>query len=668
MTRNHMHGLIRAHSISRRASLVQLGITAFIVLCFSCAIILFTAYRLNVQLEEQTDRICALAETSLASAVWQIDQSSARDFIDAVFRDETVVFAQVTTGREIMASKSRAQYAGMPFKAFTREHVFITKDIPIRKNGDWIGSFRLVVSTEANNTEVWIYSCAILGFALLLIMAISQTTIRFTQKIFFAPLARLEESAALIADGDLDAPIDTSAPNELGSLARAIDDMRESVRHLIQDLQGANTKLQKYQDILESRVRERTEELNAKNTSLNNALEEVRKSKKAADIANLAKSSFLASMSHEIRTPMNAILGMADVLWETELTEDQKEYVDVFRTAGEALLEILNDVLDLSKIEAGYMELEGTWFSLNEILDKTCALVDAQVYQKQLTLSCEVSNGIPDKLHGDPARLRQILVNLLGNAVKFTEKGSVSLTVEKMPNPGDEVLLQFSVADTGMGIPGQKLTTIFDAFTQADNSTTRKFGGTGLGLAISRKLAQLMGGRIWAESTPGKGSTFHFTARFKGDSEAAPVPTAFPTANKELPQLPTANILMFEDSNYNAFVIQTYLKDTSCSITVVENGRDGVEAFKNGTWDLVLMDIQMPIMNGYEATRTIREWEQKNGVAQVPIIAMTAYTLNEEAKQCLSAGANHHLPKPVKKSALFDAIRRFAGTTPSSEE
>lgn len=654
--------LTKAHSLSRRAAILQMGLIGIIVLCFSAAIIGFNAYRLKLHLSDQTQNISHLARTSLASAVWQVDHASAKDFIDAVFQDETVVFAQVVTGREIMAVKTRPRFADKNFTFFKNNRQFLTSSVEIKKYGDWIGTFRLAVSTERYHQEIGIYVIATLILAMLLIGAISLTSYLFTRKKFFAPLKRIEKSAAFIADGDLDAYIDTSAPNELGNLARAIDDMRESLRHLIDDLQEANSKLQNHQNILETTVKKRTEELEAKNLSLNAALEEIRNSKKTAEVANQAKSSFLASMSHEIRTPMNAILGMADILWETKLSEDQAKYVNVFRTAGESLLEILDDILDLSKIEAGHLKLESTWFSLKETMNKMCTIINTKAQQKGLSLACTIPPQVPDRLQGDPTRLRQILLNLLGNAVKFTDSGSVNLAVQTAPGPAGKTTLQFSITDTGMGISGDKLSTIFDSFTQADSSTTREFGGTGLGLAISKQLTQLMDGRIWAESTPGRGSTFHFTVCFNADSKAESSPGEGLIEGDEKP-LPETNILMMEDSKYNAFVIQTYLKGTQCLLTVVENGKEGFEIFKQGGWDLILMDIQMPLMDGYSTTQAIRTWESEQNATPIPIAAMTAHALEEDAKRCLDAGANLHIPKPVKKSTLFDAIRQMTDST-----
>ncbi len=644
-------------SLSRKAAMGQTTIIAVVILIFSFAIVSFNTYRLYSQLESRIENIARLAETSLTSAVWQVDHASARDFIEAVLQDKSVIFAQLITGREVLASRSRAQYAGKPYTYFENNKRFLTQTVEIKKFGDWIGTFNLAVSTAPIRNEIFVNAGATLVLAVILILTISQTTLSFSRKRLFAPLRRLEESATAIADGDLDAFVDTSLPGELGNLARAFDDMRESVRHLISDLQTANLKLEDHRKDLEETVKLRTDELKRKNESLNHALDDVRQAQKSAELANMAKSRFLASMSHEIRTPMNAILGMADILWETELSEDQSRYVQVFKTAGESLLEILNDVLDLSKIEAGHLELEETGFSLTEVVDKTCSVIEPRTQEKQLDFTCHVAPDVPDWVTGDPTRLRQVLLNLLGNAVKFTETGSIRLYMERAPGRDGAVVVQFSVIDTGLGIATDKLGTIFDSFTQADSSTTREYGGTGLGLAISKQLVQMMDGKIWAESSPGAGSTFHFTARFEAPARRDSQDTDPELAEVERVELPRAEILLMEDSKYNAFVIQTYLKDTPCRLTVAKNGSDGFDLFKKNNFNLILMDIQMPGMDGYETTQAIRKWETACGQPRTPIIAMTAYVLVGDAEKCLDAGADKYLPKPVKKSSLFGLIR-----------
>ena len=650
-----------ARSLRRRAALAQTAITTSIVLLLSAILIVFNFSRMDAMLDSRLADLARLARTALAPAIWQVDHAATREIVNVIFEDESVIFAQVITGREVLATRTRQKYADKPFAFFLNRRGFKAGTVEIHKSGDWIGSFNIVLSTEDVRREL-IYSATLtLGLALVLIAVLSQTLCRCSGKRLFVPLQELERAAGAIAEGDMDTPVDTDAPGELGGLAQALDNMRESTRRLIRELQEANTKLKVHRNDLEATVKARTEELNAKNATLNQALVEVRQAKQEAEVANLAKSSFLASMSHEIRTPMNAILGMADILRESGLTVDQQRYVQVFRTAGESLLNILNDVLDLSKIEAGHLRLNEEPFSLSETVDKVCSLIGPKAEDKGLEFICSLPPEVPDRLVGDADRLGQVLLNLLDNGVKFTRQGSVRLTVEPTGEQEGMTGLQFTVTDTGPGIPANKLGTIFDAFTQADGSTTREFGGTGLGLAISKQLVLLMHGRIRAESTPGRGSSFHFTAYFQPDARPTARDAAAPPSTGEEEELPGIHILMVEDSRYNAFVIQTYLKNTPCRVTVAETGRQGLAIFKAGGVDMVLMDISMPEMDGYEATRAIRDFEREQGLERTPVVAMTAHALNEDAERCLQAGADVHLPKPIRKSALFDTIRVLTG-------
>ncbi len=381
---------------------------------------------------------------------------------------------------------------------------------------------------------------------------------------------------------------------------------------------------------------------------------ELKQAKAAAESASRTKSDFLASMSHEIRTPMNAIMGIADLLAKTVLSDEQNRYVQIFRRAGDNLLNLINDILDLSKVEAFQLELERTRFTLDDVLNKVTEIVSARAHEKALTLICEIAPDLPNHLIGDPTRLQQILMNLVGNAIKFTEAGEVSLRVRVESINPVQTSLRFIVADTGIGISEQKLERIFEPFTQADSSTTRRFGGSGLGLTICRQLVALMGGRIHVSSVLGLGSIFSFTLPFAIATTEAVLLTPLdpPLA---LPPRPL-RVLMVEDSDDNRTILSAYLEATPHHVEIAENGAIACEMFQASHYDIVLMDRQMPVMDGLAATRTIRAWEIDHGRTPTPIIALTASALKGDRERCLSAGCTAYLTKPIRQEVLLRAI------------
>jgi len=512
--------------------------------------------------------------------------------------------------------------------------------------------------------------------------------------------------------------------------------------------------------------------------------------------ASRVKSEFLASMSHEIRTPLNAIIGMSDLLSETTLTREQKKYIDVFKKAGDTLLALVNDILDLSKIEAHQLVLEYISFDLIEVIEEAVEIYALKASGKGIELLTQIDADIQPMRKGDPSRLRQIVLNLISNSLKFTDRGEIVVRVQKDPESAADNYLRFSVTDTGIGIPQQKLEAIFASFTQVDSSTTRKYGGTGLGLTISRSLTRMMDGRIWVESVEGRGSTFHFVIKLDvaGNQDALPKRVinlhgkrilvvddnatnrliinkqlstcgaiveevqngklALDVVNKmvqenkyfdvilldcrmpvmdgfefienmklknfdlntilmlsssdlnenieragnlgiggylvkpikraeliqqlgltikqdsaadvkevqqqaEVHEIKPLHILLVEDNPDNRLLINAYLKKLPYQLDEAENGQIAVDKFQHSDYDIVLMDVQMPVMDGHQATRLIREWEAQNNRAATPIISLTAHAIKEEIDKCLAAGCNTHLSKPVKKATLIETIQAY---------
>ncbi|MBK8357344.1 MAG: response regulator [Saprospiraceae bacterium] len=376
--------------------------------------------------------------------------------------------------------------------------------------------------------------------------------------------------------------------------------------------------------------------------------------KEKAQASEKAKHQFLANMSHEIRTPMNAIKGMTDILIRRNPNDDQKEYLDGIKQSSDSLLFIINDILDISKIEAGKVELEQEPFSVNELVKNVHTIMQFKAEEKGLELLKDIPSGNLN-VNGDATRLRQILINLIGNAIKFTENGLVTTSV-KSEQVGEKLNLHFCVSDTGIGIEQSNIDKIFESFEQAYSDTSRKFGGTGLGLSISKKLVELHNGKIWVESEKGKGSQFHFIIPYASAESGAEVKPTEDFSNNIADTIKGIRILLVEDNAFNVVVAQEELEDAieGVQVEVAENGLIAVEKLKSSAFDVILMDIQMPVMNGFEATKVIRALDSEK--AQIPIIAMTANVLKEEVDLCYQAGMNDFIGKPFDTNELLNKI------------